>query len=72
MTRCRESFDFDTAIQVGHHILSVDPDADGIELELLKTYKKAGRAAAAAEQYAHYSAYVRRELGTEPPSWDEL
>jgi DNA-binding SARP family transcriptional activator len=72
MARRRQAFDFEGAIHIGQRILSVDPDADGIELELLRSYKQAGRAAAAAEQYAHYSAYVRRELATEPPAWDEL
>ena len=46
--------DFDMAIRLGHTALAVDPQADAIELELLKAYKASGRQAAAAEQYTHY------------------
>jgi len=28
--------------------------------------------AAAAEQYAHYAAFVRSELAAEPPSYDDI
>ena len=53
-------------------VLAIDPTADTIELELLRAYKAGGRHAAAAEQYAHYAAYVRDELGAEPPPFDDL
>lgn len=64
--------DFERAIQISHTMLAVDPHADGIELELLRAYKRSGRHAAAAEQYAHYAAYVRQELAADPPSYDEI
>ena len=55
-------------------LLAIDPQADAIELELLRAYKASGRHAAAAEQYAHYASFdarrtrrraalVRRHLG---------
>jgi DNA-binding SARP family transcriptional activator len=67
-----ESGDVDLAIELAQGMLAVDPAADSIELELLRAYKVGGRHAAAAEQYAHYAAYVRGELGTEPPSYGEI
>ncbi len=70
--RARRDLDFDRAIEMGHSLLAIDPLADGVELELLRAYKQGGRRAAAAEQYAHYAAYVRKELGVEPPRWDDL
>jgi two-component SAPR family response regulator len=67
-----KSFDVDRAIEIAQAILAVDPAADAIELELLRAYKIGGRQAAATEQYAHYASYVRRELGAEPPSFDDI
>ena len=64
--------DFDAAIRIGHRVLAIDADADNIELALLRAYKAGGRHAAAAEQYAHYSAYVRDELGIDPPAFQDL
>jgi DNA-binding SARP family transcriptional activator len=64
--------DFESAINGAHRILSVDPDADGIELLLLRAYKSGGRQAAAAEQYAHYAAFQREQLGVNPPPLDEI
>jgi DNA-binding SARP family transcriptional activator len=72
MIRAQERGDYDAAIRVGQAMLAVDPQADAIELELLRAYKRSGRRAAAAEQYAHYAAYVRSELAAEPPSYDEV
>ena len=62
----------DARSDLAQAMLSVDPTADAIELELLIAYKASGRRAAAAEQYAHYAAFVRDELGADPPSFDEL
>jgi DNA-binding SARP family transcriptional activator len=62
----------DGAIRLAHSLLAIDPAADAIELALLRTYKSSERHAAAAEQYAHYAAFVRDELGAEPPSFDDV
>ena len=43
-----------------------------IELSLLKLYRRTGAHAAAAEQYAHYAAVLRNDLGIEPPPLDSL
>ncbi len=72
MTRSQQRADYDAAIRVGQAVLAVDPQADAIELELLRAYKRSGRRAAAAEQYAHYAAYVRSELAAEPPSYEDI
>jgi DNA-binding SARP family transcriptional activator len=72
MTRLLMADDSDRAIQIGHRMLGVAPDADAIELLLLRAYKHSGRHAAAAEQYAHYAAVQRHELGVVPPPLDEI
>ena len=72
MGRHVDSGDFESAIRIGHRVLAVDPDADGIELLLLRAYKYGGRHAAAAEQYAHYAAVQRDQLGVNPPPLDEI
>jgi DNA-binding SARP family transcriptional activator len=64
--------EFDRAIQTGHRVIAVAPEADAIELLLLRAYKLSGRHAAAAEQYAHYAAVQRDQLGVKPPSLDEI
>ncbi len=72
MTAASAGGDFDAAIRVGHRVLAIDPEADSIELALLRAYKSGRRHAAAAEQYAHYAAYLRDELGIDPPPLDDL
>ena len=64
--------DADGAILIAQRTLLVDPTADGIELQLLRAYKRGGRLAAAAEQYEHYSSTVREELGVEPPRFGDI
>jgi DNA-binding SARP family transcriptional activator len=59
-------------IKIARRVLEIDPDADQIELELVRLYRLSGASLAAAEQYAHYAATVRRELGIEPPPLDSL
>jgi ATP/maltotriose-dependent transcriptional regulator MalT/DNA-binding SARP family transcriptional activator len=63
---------FDRAIGLARRALEVDPDAEQIELALLKLYRRTGAHAAAAEQYVHYSAVLRNDLGIEPPSLESL
>jgi DNA-binding SARP family transcriptional activator len=72
VARARRERDFERAIRLGHGMLAVDPQADGLELELLRTYKASGRHAAAAEQYAHYAAFIRNELAADPVPFDEI
>ncbi len=70
--RARIGGDFERAIRLGHDVLAIDPQADEIELELVRAYKASDRRAAAAEQYAHYAASMRLELAAEPPPFDEI
>jgi DNA-binding SARP family transcriptional activator len=52
--------------------LQADPDADQIELYLLRLYRRMGANAAAAEQYAHYATLMREQLGIEPPPLESI
>ena len=59
---------FERGIDVARRALLVSPDADQIELSLLRLYRLNGSHAAAAEQYAHYATAMRETLGIEPPT----
>jgi DNA-binding SARP family transcriptional activator len=63
---------FERGITLARRSMEVDPDAEHLELALLRLYRLTGAHAAAAEQYAHYSAMVREELGIEPPPLESL
>ncbi len=63
---------WDTVISLARRVLTIDSAADAIELGLLHAYKRSGRRAAAAEQYAHYAAAIREELGVEPPLLEDI
>ena len=58
---------YDRAISLARRAIEVDPEAEQIELSLLKLYRRTGAHAAAAEQYTHYAAVLRNDLGIEPP-----
>ena len=62
-----ESGHYERGVQLARRALQVDPEWDGLELSLLRLYRAMGAHSAAAEQYAHYSAYLRDELGVDPP-----
>jgi DNA-binding SARP family transcriptional activator len=59
-------------IDLARRALDLAPDADQLELSLLRLYRLNGSHAAAAEQYGHYAATVRDNLGIEPPPFDSL
>jgi DNA-binding SARP family transcriptional activator len=63
---------FERGVRLARRALELDADAEQIELALLRLYARSGAHAAAAEQYSHYSAMVRRELGVEPLSFESL
>jgi DNA-binding SARP family transcriptional activator len=67
VTRDIESGHFDRGIRLARRALDIDPDLENLQLSLLRLYRATGAHSAAAEQYAHYSAYLRNELGIEPP-----
>ena len=63
---------FDRALSVAQQALQADPDAEQIELCLLRLYRLTGAHAAAAEQYGHYAAVMRDQLGLEPPPLESI
>jgi DNA-binding SARP family transcriptional activator len=63
---------FDRGISIAQSALMADPDADQIELHLLRLYRLTGAHTAAAEQYAHYATVLREQLGVEPPPLDSI
>jgi DNA-binding SARP family transcriptional activator len=67
-----ETGHFGRGILIARRALDVCPEADNIELSLLRLYKLSGSHAAAAEQYAHYSSWLRETIGVEPPALESL
>ncbi len=63
---------FDRAIALARRAVEVDPDAEHVELSLLKLYRRTGAHAAAAEQYSHYAAKLKDELGIDAPPLESL
>jgi DNA-binding SARP family transcriptional activator len=63
---------FDRALTVGQLALQADPEAEQIELCLLRLYRRMGSHAAAAEQYVHYAGVMREQLGMEPPPLESI
>jgi len=63
---------FDRGIRLARRALTIAPEADQLELSLLRLYRLSGSHAAAAEQYAHYAAMLRTDLGMEPPPLESL
>jgi DNA-binding SARP family transcriptional activator len=63
---------YDRGILIARRALEVDPSAEQIEVGLLRLYRVTGAHAAAAEQYAHYAAVMRDELGVEPPPLEAI
>ncbi len=64
--------DFDRAIGLARRAIEIDPDAEQVELSLLKLYRRTGAHAAAAEQYVHYAAVLKNDLGIDPPPLESL
>jgi DNA-binding SARP family transcriptional activator len=67
-----QSGHFDRGILIARKALDACPDADSVELSLVRLYKLSGSHAAAAEQYTHYSSWLREVVGLEPPTLDSL
>jgi len=57
---------------VGQRVLAIDPEADAIEALTIRLYRQLGAPAAAAEQYSHYAAVMRDQLGIDPPPIEDL
>jgi DNA-binding SARP family transcriptional activator len=63
---------FERAIATAQKAILADPDAEQIEFLLLRLYRLSGANAAASEQYAHYAAVLREQLGLEPPPLESI
>jgi DNA-binding SARP family transcriptional activator len=63
---------FERALSIAQLALQADPDAEQIELCLLRLYRRTGANAAAAEQYSHYAGVLRDQLGVEPPPLESI
>jgi DNA-binding SARP family transcriptional activator len=67
VTRDMATGHHERAIELARRALDLDPGVESLELALLRLYSATGAHAAAAEQYAHYSAVLKEELGVDPP-----
>ncbi len=63
---------FGRGVTLARKALEVDAAAHQIELLLVRLYRLMGAHAAAAEQYQHYAAFMREELGVEVEALDAL
>lgn len=63
---------FDRGINLARRVLDVDQSAENVEVSLLRLYRATGAHAAAAEQYSHYAAAMREQLGVEPPPLEAI
>jgi two-component SAPR family response regulator len=63
---------YDRGITIARRALDVDPGAEQIEVCLLRLYRVTGAHSAAAEQYEHYAAVLRDEIGVDPPPLETL
>jgi DNA-binding SARP family transcriptional activator len=62
---------FDRAAEIAERALEVEPDAEELQLDLVRLYRITGAHAAAAERYAQY-ANGMRAMGLEPEAFDDL
>jgi len=67
-----ETGHFDRGIRLARRVLDIDPDAEQVEVSLLRLYRASGAHSAAAEQYGHYATMMREQLGLEPPALESL
>jgi DNA-binding SARP family transcriptional activator len=67
-----ETGHFERGINLARRVLDCDPSAEQVEVSLLRLYRASGAHTAAAEQYGHYAAVLRDQLGIEPPPLETL
>ena len=63
-----ETGHFDRGITLARRVLDVDPNAEHVEVCLLRLYRASGAHAAAAEQYGHYATLIARTVGNRAAS----
>jgi DNA-binding SARP family transcriptional activator len=64
--------DFSPALILARRAIEVDPEAEEMELSLLRVYRHVGATAAASEQYGHYASALREALGIDPPRLEDV
>jgi DNA-binding SARP family transcriptional activator len=62
---------FSRGIEVAQAVAQVEPDAEQIQVALVKLYRLSGAHAAASEQYGRY-ATILRDLGVDPPPFEDV
>lgn len=62
---------FTRGIELAQAASEVEPDAEHIQVALVRLYRLSGAHAAAAEQYGRYVS-VLRDLGLDPPALEEV
>ena len=62
---------FERGTFLAERALEVDPEAEEIQAALVRLYRLSGAHAASAEQYAHYATTLR-DLGVEPPAYQDV
>jgi DNA-binding SARP family transcriptional activator len=67
-----ETGHYQRGIHLARRVLDIDNGADRVEMTLLRLYRASGAYSAAAEQYGHYAAAMRDQLGIEPPPLESL
>jgi DNA-binding SARP family transcriptional activator len=63
---------YDRGIRIARRALEIAPEAEQIEVTLLRLYRLTGAHSAAAEQYSHYAGALRADLGVDAPALDSL
>jgi DNA-binding SARP family transcriptional activator len=63
---------FDAGITMARRALEIDPRHEDLEVSLVRLLRNSGAHSAAAEQYARYASYLRRDLGIDAPPLDSL
>lgn len=58
---------FEEGLAMARRALEVDPRNDHLELSVLRLLRSSGAHSAAAEQYSHYAALLKRDLDIEAP-----
>jgi ATP/maltotriose-dependent transcriptional regulator MalT/DNA-binding SARP family transcriptional activator len=62
---------FARAIEVAERASAVEPEAEEIQVALIRLYRMTGALSAASEQYGHYSTLLEG-LGVEPPPFEAV
>lgn len=63
---------YDHGIAIAQRALEIAPDADDIEVLLIRLFRLAGSQSAASERYRRYARSLRQVVGIDPPPLAEL